>query len=237
MLDARCLMTDAWAMSVFYPSPPPAGKPNLADLRLNYEKGALDESTLPGDPFALFKLWLDDAIASALMEPNAMTLSTVSADGQPSSRTVLLKGFDERGFTFFTNYESRKGRELAANPKAALTFYWKERERQVCIRGTVGQLSREESDAYFQSRPYDSQIGAWVSEQSQRIPGREWLENRDRELKAKFPQGKVPLPPAWGGYVLAPEILEFWQGRPGRLHDRMLYERKAGGWERSRLSP
>ena len=224
-------------MSVFYPSPPPTGKPNLADLRLNYEKGALDEATLPQDPFVLFKMWLEDAIAACVVEPNAMTLATVSADGQPSCRTVLLKGFDERGFSFFTNYDSRKGHELAANPKAALTFFWKERERQVCARGVVTLLSREESDAYFQSRPYGSQIGAWVSEQSTRIPDRSWLEGRERELKTKYPEGQVPLPPNWGGYVLLPQQVEFWQGRPSRLHDRVLFERKGDTWERARLSP
>ncbi len=224
-------------MSVFYPSPSPSGKPNLADLRLNYEKGALDEATLPGDPFVLFKLWLDDAIAANVVEPNAMTLATVSAHGQPSCRTVLLKGFDARGFSFFTNYHSRKGRELVANPRAALTILWKERERQVCARGIVTRISREESDAYFQSRPYGSQIGAWVSEQSERIPDREWLENREHELSAKFPEGQVPLPPNWGGYVLAPDECEFWQGRPSRLHDRVLFENKDATWSRVRLSP
>lgn len=224
-------------MSVFYPSPSPSGKPNLADLRLNYEKGALDEATLPGDPFVLFKLWLDDAIAANVVEPNAMTLATVSAHGQPSCRTVLLKGFDARGFSFFTNYHSRKGRELVANPRAALTILWKERERQVCARGIVTRISREESDAYFQSRPYGSQIGAWVSEQSERIPDRKWLENRERKLSAKFPEGQVPLPPNWGGYVLAPDECEFWQGRPSRLHDRVLFENKDATWSRVRLSP
>ena len=224
-------------MSVFYPSPPPGGKPNLADLRLNYEKGSLDEATLPDDPFGLFRLWLDDAVAASVLEPNAMTLATVSADGQPSSRTVLLKGFDARGFSFFTNYHSRKGRELAGNPKAALTILWKERERQVCVRGLVSLLGRGESDAYFQSRPYGSQIGAWVSEQSERIPDRAWLESRERELTAKHPEGSVPLPPNWGGYVLSPHEVEFWQGRLGRLHDRILFERRGDGWEHGRLSP
>jgi pyridoxamine 5'-phosphate oxidase len=224
-------------MSVFYPSTPPTGKPNLADLRLNYERGALDETTLPTDPHVLFQLWLDDAIAAGVVEPNAMTLATVSADGQPSARTVLLKGFDARGFSFFTNYDSRKGRELALNPKASIVFLWKERERQVCVRGVVSLLSREESDAYFQSRPYGSQIGAWVSEQSLAIPHRGWLEDRDVELRAQFPEGAVPLPPNWGGYLLTPNEIEFWQGRPSRLHDRVTFKRCGHSWERSRLSP
>jgi pyridoxamine 5'-phosphate oxidase len=224
-------------MSVFYPSSQPAGKPNLADLRLSYEKGALDEATLPRDPMELFRLWMEDALAAGVLEANAMTLATVSAEGQPSSRTVLLKGYDERGFSFFTNYHSRKGRELEGNPKAALTIFWKERERQVCIRGAVSRLSREESDAYFQSRPYGSQIGAWVSEQSEVIPNRAWLETRDQDLKAKYPEGRVPLPPNWGGFVVAPQEVEFWQGRPSRLHDRMLYRRAGIAWEHVRLSP
>ncbi len=224
-------------MSVFYPSSDSAGKPNLADLRLSYEKGALEETTLPSDPFELFGLWLQDVMAAGVVEPNAMTLATVSPDGQPSCRTVLLKGFDVRGFSFFTNYDSRKGRELEGNPKAALTLLWKERERQVCVRGSVTRLSREESDVYFQSRPYGSQIGAWVSEQSKVIPDREWLEERDRTLKAQYPEGAVPLPPNWGGFVLAPHAVEFWQGRPSRLHDRMLYRLENEAWIRERLSP
>jgi pyridoxamine 5'-phosphate oxidase len=224
-------------MSVFYPSSKPAGKPNLADLRLNYEKGSLDEATLPKDPLTLFQLWLHDAMDAGVMEPNAMTLATVSAEGQPSARTVLLKGVDEAGFSFFTNYHSRKARELASNPKASLVFLWKERERQVCVRGAVHQVSREESDAYFQSRPYGSQIGAWVSEQSTCIPNREWLETREQDLKQKYPEGRVPLPPNWGGFVLVPHEVEFWQGRPSRLHDRILFAQKGTSWECMRLSP
>ncbi len=224
-------------MSVLYPSSQPAGKPNLADLRLSYEKGALEESTLPGEPMELFRLWMEDAIAAAVPEPNAMTLATVAPDGQPSSRTVLLKGCDARGFSFFTNYHSRKGRELGSNPKAALTLFWKERERQICIRGTVTRLSREESNVYFQSRPYGSQIGAWVSDQSEVIPDRAWLEQRDTELRARYPEGSVPIPPHWGGFVLAPQQVEFWQGRPNRLHDRVLYSQADGQWTRARLSP
>ncbi|CAN5680638.1 pyridoxamine 5'-phosphate oxidase [soil metagenome] len=224
-------------MSVFYPSSNPGGKPNLADLRLHYEKGSLDEAILPMEPLSLFRMWLEDAMAAGVMEPNAMTLATVSADGQPSARTVLLKGFDEAGFSFFTNYHSRKARELESNARAALVFLWKERERQVCVRGTVKRVSREESDVYFQSRPYGSQIGAWVSEQSTCIPNREWLETRERELKQAYPEGQVPLPPNWGGLVLHPHEVEFWQGRPSRLHDRILFVRRGNDWERTRLSP
>jgi len=224
-------------MSVLYPASPNPGKPNLADLRQNYEKGALDEAPLPADPFVLFRLWLDDAIAAGVLEPNAMALATVSADGQPSCRTVLLKGFDERGFSFFTNYDSRKSCELTANPKAALTLFWKERERQVCVRGVTSRLSREESNAYFQSRPYGSQLGAWASEQSEVIPDRAWLENRERELRAQYPEGQVPIPPNWGGFVLAPHEFEFWQGRPSRLHDRILFSLQNGIWTRARLAP
>jgi pyridoxamine 5'-phosphate oxidase len=216
---------------------PDTGKPNLADLRLSYELGALDESILPADPFQLFKLWLDEAIAYGVQEPNAMTLATVSADGQPSARTVLLKGFDERGFSFFTNYLSRKGKELEANPFASLAIFWKERERQVCVRGTVTKLSVAESEIYFKSRPYGSQIGAWVSQQSEVIPDRQWLEERDVELRAQYPEGSVPIPPHWGGYVLSPHEIEFWQGRRSRLHDRILYKHDGVEWERCRLSP
>ena len=224
-------------MSVFYPSSPPPSKPNLADLRLNYDKGALDEATLPDEPFALFALWMTDAIDAGVMDANAMTLATATPEGVPSSRTVLLKGYDSRGFSFFTNYDSRKGQDLEANPRAALTLYWKERQRQICVRGTVARLSREESDIYFQSRPYGSQIGAWVSEQSAEIPDRAWLENRGKELQTKFPEGSVPLPPNWGGYLVNPTYIEFWQGRPSRLHDRILYSLQDGAWRRSRLSP
>lgn len=209
----------------------------LADMRLNYSRSELLEANLPEDPCVLFKQWMDDAVKAGVSEPNAMTLATVSEDGQPSARIVLLKGLDDKGFSFFTNYESRKGRELGGNARAALVFFWKECERQVCVRGVTSKLSREESNEYFQIRPYGNQIGAWVSNQGTVIPGREWLEQRDKELRARFPEGAVPLPDFWGGYVLRPEAMEFWQGRPSRLHDRMLFSRKGDTWESCRLSP
>lgn len=210
---------------------------HIAHIRKSYEKGELEEASAHNAPLDQFRHWFQQALDAGVPEPNAMTLATVSADGQPSTRTMLLKGFDSRGFSFFTNHLSRKGRELAGNAKAALTIYWKERERQVCVRGTVSMLSREESGAYFQSRPYGSQIGAWVSQQSERIPGRAPLEGRERELLAEYPEGKVPLPPNWGGYVVSPHEMEFWQGRASRLHDRILFERQGDKWARCRLSP
>ena len=213
-------------------------KPNLPDLRVSYDLGALDESTAPADPVELFTVWLNDALAHKLPEPNAMSLATHGLDGTPTVRTVLLKGIDERGFHFYTNYESRKGHEIAANSRAAASFLWTARHHQACLKGYISKLERADAEAYFASRPYGHQIGAWASSQSEVIPGREWLEERDAELRAKFPEGSpVPCPPHWGGYTLLPDEIEFWQGRVSRLHDRIRYRRENGVWIKARLSP
>jgi pyridoxamine 5'-phosphate oxidase len=212
--------------------------PNLADLRENYTKGHLDVADVLPHPIAQFRVWFDQAVASEVPEPNAMHLATVNAEGQPSGRIVLLKDLNEGGFTFFTNYESRKGHDLAASPRAALTFFWAELERQVRIEGVVQAVSGAESDAYFAQRPRGSQLGAWASAQSQPVPSREALEARERELEARFAGQPVPRPPHWGGYRLQPDYVEFWQGRPSRLHDRIAYTRHAdGAWTLARLSP
>jgi pyridoxamine 5'-phosphate oxidase len=209
----------------------------LAELRRNYALGSLDEAEVDPDPVRQFEAWFQQALDAKLPEPNTMTLATVGADGQPSARIVLVKGVDERGFVFFTNYESRKGHELAHNPRASLLFYWIELERQVRIEGTVVKTSAEESDAYFASRPLGSRIGAWASDQSQTIESRALLEACEREISAQYGENP-PRPPHWGGYRLVPSKIEFWQGRPSRLHDRLLYTRTPqGNWRISRLSP
>lgn len=210
----------------------------LADLRREYERAGLTEADADADPIRQFAHWFQQALAAGVPEPNAMTLATCTLDGRPSARIVLLKGYDERGFTFFTNYESRKGHELAANPHAALVFFWKEIERQVRVEGTVGRTGADESDDYFLSRPRDSRLGTWASDQSQPLGSREELEARFRLIQERFADGPVPRPPHWGGYRLAPALIEFWQGRPFRLHDRLCYTRQPDGtWKRARLAP
>lgn len=216
-------------------------RPSLKELRWDYHAGTLRRKDLAADPISLFGEWFDDAVELGLREPNAMTVSTLGEDGSPTSRTVLMKDYADGGITFFTNYESRKGRELARHPRAALLFFWRELERQVQFRGTVERVGEAESDAYFQSRPYDSRIGAWASKQSESIPNREWLDDRVSEFEAKFPKTDqadcVPRPPFWGGYRLIPETVEFWQGQPARKHDRFVYRREGESWAIERWSP
>jgi pyridoxamine 5'-phosphate oxidase len=210
---------------------------NIADLRKDYLLAGLREQDVDPDPIRQFDAWFQQAIAANLTDANAMTLATASPNGRPSVRVVLLKDFDERGFVFYTNYDSRKGRELAENPYAAVVFYWAEMERQVRIEGITEQVTREESEAYFRSRPEMSRLGAWASHQSQVIADREMLEERMRELNERYKEGEVPLPPYWGGYRLIPDRIEFWQGRASRLHDRILYVHQGEGWMTQRLSP
>ena len=209
---------------------------SIADLRKSYERAELDESASLADPLAQFELWLQQAISGEIPEPNAMTVATVGADGRPSTRVVLIKGCDARGIVWFTNYQSRKGRELAVHPFAALQFHWVELERVVRIEGRVEQVDAAESDAYFKSRPLDSRIGAWASPQSEVISSRGVLVANAAKYGAKFLLNP-PRPPHWGGYRLVPERWEFWQGRKSRLHDRLQYRSQEGAWIRERLAP
>lgn len=210
---------------------------DLAALRQEYSRHELSRSSVAADPFEQFAVWFNEAVAAETFEPNAMHLGTCSLDGAPSGRTVLLKGFDTESFTFFTNYNSRKGRELIANPNCYLHFFWKELERQVLVSGTAEKTPPAESDAYFAQRPYPSQIGAWASEQSAMVGSREVLERRFEELSSKYSEGGVPRPEFWGGFRVTPTEFEFWQGRPSRLHDRIFYAKEESVWTISRLSP
>ena len=209
---------------------------DIASLRKSYEKAELDENASAAEPLAQFRLWFDQAVQGQLPEPNAMTLATVGTEGRPSTRVVLIKGFDERGIVWYTNYESRKGRELAVQPFAALQFHWVELERVVRIEGRVEKISAEESDAYFHSRPLDSRLGAWASPQSQVISSRAVLVKAAAEAALRHAL-QPPRPPHWGGYRLAPDSWEFWQGRKSRLHDRLRYRLEGGAWLRERLAP
>ncbi len=209
---------------------------SISEIRKSYTVAELEKDKLQADPIKQFRLWFDEALAAGLLEPNAMTLATVDKQGRPSARMVLLKDIDERGFVFFSNYQSRKAQDMADNPQVALVFYWYELERQVRIEGVASKIPAAESEAYFKSRPRESQLGAWVSQQSRVIASRELLSERYVALEKKYPEA-VPRPEFWGGYVVAPQVLEFWQGRLGRLHDRFCYRRLAKTWIIERLSP
>ncbi len=207
------------------------------DERRDYGKSVLREVDLDPDPISQFERWFREAEASGLIEPGAMVLATATPSGVPSARVVLLRKTDQRGFAFFTNYDSRKGNELADNPRASLVFYWAELERQVRIEGVVERLPDSDSDAYFQSRPRGSRLSAWASPQSSLVPDRETLELGLTEVEARFGDGEIPRPANWGGYRVEPDLIEFWQGRSSRLHDRLRYRRQASGWTIERLAP
>jgi len=210
---------------------------SIPDIRKEYKLQSLNEADVTADPFSQFTAWWDDAIKSEISEVNAMTLATATATGVPSARIVLLKGFDENGFVFFTNYESQKGKEIETNPHVALVFFWKELERQVRIEGVTEKISEADSDAYYQSRPPGSRIGAWASPQSEVIENRDVIENNFAAVEKKFGKGDIPRPAYWGGYIVKPSMIEFWQGRSSRLHDRIQYVLHAEGWMIQRLAP
>jgi pyridoxamine 5'-phosphate oxidase len=209
---------------------------DVAHLRLDYARESLTERDVDPDPILQFEKWFEEALHAGLIEPNAMTLATSTRDGHPSARVVLLKGADANGFVFFTDYRSRKGAELDANPHVSLCFWWDALQRQVRISGTAVRVSREETAAYFHTRPHGSRVGAWASQQSATLASREMLEKEVERLERAYPDD-VPLPPHWGGYRVTPDSIEFWQGRPSRLHDRIVYARVGGEWRIGRLSP
>jgi pyridoxamine-phosphate oxidase len=211
---------------------------DIQHIRSEYNAASLSETEANTDPIKQFDTWFKEALDAEVQEPTAMTLATATHDGRPSARIVLLKGFDSNGFVFYTNYLSRKGKEISKNPLGALLFFWGSMERQVRIEGTIEKISKEESERYFHSRPKDSQIGAVISPQSQEIPGREALEQKWHETEAKYKDTEVPKPAHWGGYLLKPRLIEFWQGRPSRLHDRILYKKIDNkNWKKVRLAP
>ncbi|MEM9545050.1 MAG: pyridoxamine 5'-phosphate oxidase [Bacteroidota bacterium] len=210
----------------------------ISEMRETYDKGTLDESHVVSDAIKQFEIWFQEAKEADILEPNAMALSTLGLDGTPQSRIVLLKGLEEEGFIFYTNYESDKGKEIAKNPNASLLFLWKSIQRQVRVSGTIEKVSREKSERYFHSRPKGSQVGAWVSPQSRVISDKEKLHKRKKELLKQYKdEDKLPLPDFWGGYILIPTKIEFWQGRPNRLHDRLRYTREEKDWKIERIAP
>ena len=212
-------------------------KQHISDSRIDYSKSELDEKIIDKDPIAEFARWMKEVIDKKLPEPNVMVLSTVSEERKPSSRVLLLRGFDENGFVFFTNYHSKKGKDIDRNPNASMNFFWHDAEKQVRVEGVLEKISAEESDAYFKSRPRESQLGAWTSQQSESVGSRAELEKKYKETEEKFKGVDVPRPPHWGGYLLKPDVIEFWQGRPSRLHDRIQYTLKNEKWVIERLAP
>jgi pyridoxamine 5'-phosphate oxidase len=213
------------------------GTTNIADIRRDYKLQSLLETDVANDPVSQFGKWWNEAINSKIDEVNAMTLATCTKQGFPSARIVLLKGYTNEGFIFYTNYQSHKGREIEQNPNVSLVFFWKELERQVRIEGTTGKISEEESNAYFSSRPEGSKIGAWASPQSRPIADRQWIEESYLKYSEQFKETEIRRPPHWGGYIVKPNIVEFWQGRSSRLHDRLQYTKQQNGWKIERLAP